>query len=73
MVLNRDYDTDADITLSLKENSRVYEVSRVTGGQEIVWDDTREIRVSLAAGDAILYRIQPAAEDAFTVEYRLEK
>lgn len=73
MVLNRDYDTDAAITLDLKDNSRIYEVSRVTGRQEVIWDETKQINVTLAQGDAILYRIQPASEEAFTVEYRLEK
>ena len=73
MVLNRDYETDAAITLDLKENSRIYEVSRITGKQNVIWDETRQINVSLAKGDAILYRIQPAAEEAFTLEYRLEK
>jgi hypothetical protein len=73
LVLNRDYETDAAITLDLKENSRIYEVSRITGKQNVIWDETRQINVSLAKGDAILYRIQPAAEEAFTLEYRLEK
>ena len=73
LVLNRDYETDAAITLDLKENCRIYEVSRITGKQNVIWDETRQINVSLAKGDAILYRIQPAAEEAFTVEYRLEK
>lgn len=73
MVLNRDYDTDAAITLDLKNVSRIYEVSRVTGQQEVLWDETKQINVTLAKGDAILYRIQPASEEAYTIEYRLEK
>jgi hypothetical protein len=73
MVLNRDYETDAAITLDLKDSSRIYEVSRVTGQQNVIWDETKQINVTLAKGDAILYRIQPAAEEAFTIEYRLEK
>ena len=73
MVLNRDYDTDKAITLDLKDNSRIYEVSRIDGRQNVIWDETKQINVTLAAGDAILYRIQPAAEEAFTLEYRLEK
>ena len=73
MVLNRDYETDAAITLDLKDNSRIYAVSRITGLQEVIWDETKQINVTLAKGDAILYRIQPAAEEAFTIEYRLEK
>ena len=73
MVLNRDYETDAAITLDLKDSSRIYEVSRVTGQQNVIWDETKQINVTLAKGDAILYRIQPVAEEAFTIEYRLEK
>ena len=73
MVLNRDYETDAAITLDLKENSRIYEVSRITGKQNVIWDETKQINVTLEKGDAILYRIQPAADEAFTIEYRLEK
>ncbi|MBQ7983129.1 MAG: hypothetical protein IJ302_06155 [Clostridia bacterium] len=73
LVLNRDYETDAAVTLDLQADSRIYEVSRVTGRQNVIWDGTKQINVTLAKGDAILYRVQPAAEEAFTVEYRLEK
>lgn len=73
MILNRDYETDVSITLDLKNNSRIYEVSRITGKQSVVWDKTEKISLTLEKGDAILYRLQPASEEAFTVEYRLEK
>ncbi len=73
MVLNRDYEMPASLTLSLKEKSRVYEVSRESGRQNVVWDSTDTLSVKLEKGDAVLYRIQSAAEDAFTLEYRLEK
>ena len=73
MVLNRDYEAAADITLELKDNSRIYEVSRETGRQNVICDSTAQIRITLAAGDAVLYRIQSAKEDAFTLEYRIEK
>jgi len=73
MVLNRDYEADAAVTLDLQADSRIYEVSRVTGRQNVIWDSTKQIHVTLAKGDAILYRVQPAEEEAFTVEYRLEK
>ncbi len=73
LILNRDYETDKEITLTLKEASRLYEVSRVTGRQSVICDHTNRITVALAKGDAVLYRVQNASEDAFTVEYRLEK
>ncbi len=73
MILNRDYETDASITLKLKNSSLIYEVSRITDKQNVVWDETKQINVTLEKGDAILYRIQPVSEEAFTIEYRLEK
>ena len=73
MVLNRDVAVEQEITLDLKQASRLYEVSRVSGRHEIVSDSAEQIKVTLAAGDAILYRVQPANEEPFTIEYRLEK
>ena len=73
MVLNRDYETEADVTLSLKNASRVYEVSRKTGKQQVMLENTDTIRMHLDKGDAAFFRIQPAEEEAFTLEYRLEK
>ncbi|MBQ8577825.1 MAG: hypothetical protein IJ449_07665 [Clostridia bacterium] len=73
LLLNRDYECDREITVSLKNASRLYEVSRVTGRQNVVCDRTDSVTVSLAKGDAILYRVQNADEAPFTVEYRLEK
>ena len=73
LVLNRDYHKEADISLDLKEASRIYLVSKVTGRQELVCDSTKTLDVKLAPGDGCLYRIQNADEEAFTVEYRIEK
>ena len=73
LVFNRDYEKEADVMLELKECSRLYEVSRVNGRQSVVCDSTEQINVHLAKGDAILYRVQAAAEEAFTIEYRIEK
>ena len=39
----------------------------------MICEGTDKIEVTLAAGDAVLYRVQNAAEEAFTIEYRLEK
>ena len=73
MVLNRDYLKEADITLDLKATSRVYEVSRKDGEQYVICDSADQIQVHLQPGDLALYRIQPAQEEAFTVEYYLDK
>lgn len=73
MVLNRDYLTAKTVILPLKAPSRVYLVSREDGMQHVVADTTAALTVTLAAGDAMLYRLQPAEEEAFTVEYKIEK
>lgn len=73
LVLNRDYEKDVDITLSLKEESRVYLVDRDDGRQKLVKENTNEIFLHLKAGDARLLRVQPMKEEAFTIEYRLDK
>lgn len=73
MVLNRDYLKDNDITLNLKEASRVYEVSRKDGEQYVVADSTDKIQLHLIPGELVLCRIQNADEEAFTVEYYLDK
>ena len=57
----------------MKKNYRIYEVSRETGRQSVLDDGTDKLTVTLAAGDAVLVRVQDAAEEAYTVEYRLEK
>ena len=73
MVLNRDYQTDKTVTLKLNKNYRIYEVSRDDGLQYIKNDGTDTLSLHLEAGDAVLLRLQPAEEEAFTVEYRLVK
>jgi hypothetical protein len=73
MVLNRDYAVDKTVTLKLKGTYRIYEVSREDGLQYVVDDATETLSLHLEAGDAALLRLQPAAEEAFTLEYRLVK
>ena len=73
MVLNRDYVSEKTLTLPLKGKYRVYEVSKDDGLQYIAADSTDKLSVQLAAGDAALFRLQPADEKAFTLEYRLSK
>ena len=71
VILNRDYEKTVEIKLDLKDNFRVYEVSKVDGKQRIIAENVNEITVKLNGGDAVLYRFQKATEKAFTIEYEL--
>ena len=73
MVLNRDWNTDVDVCLKLKDAANVYEVSKQDGKQNLVMQDTVCLQAHIAPGDLMLYRIQPATEAPFTAEYYLEK
>lgn len=73
MILNRDYETDRSFTVALKRPVRVYTVSKQTGRQTLTTERTDRLTLSLDKGDAVLLRVQPADEEPFTIEYRLEK
>lgn len=73
MVLNRDYETAKNITLDLSDDFRIYEISKKDGYQHVVADSTKQLSVDLIAGDMALFRLQRASEEAFTIEYVLEK
>jgi hypothetical protein len=73
MILNRDYMKNAEIELSLNGNYRLYEVSKTDGLQHVACENTDKLALELAPGDAVLYRLQPADEEAYTIEYRLSK
>ena len=73
MVLNRDWDTAQHIQLDLKSPSHVYEVSKKDGEQVMQYENTDYFWLDLAPGDLRLFRIQPAKEAPFTVEYYLDK
>ena len=73
MVLNRDYENDADYSLKLQSASNVYKVSKQNGEQQLVYMDTTLLLGTLGAGELALYRIQPAEEEPYTVEYYLDK
>ena len=73
LILNRDYEKDVFFTLSLKNDSRLYLVDRNDGRQKLIKEGTKEIFCHLKAGDATLLRVQDMNEEAFTVEYRLDK
>ncbi len=71
VILNRDFEKTADIKLSLKDNFRVYEVSKEDGKQSVIFESADELPLTLKPGDAVLYRFQRADEQAFTIEYKL--
>lgn len=71
IILNRDYEKEADITLDMKGDFRIYEVSKVDGYQDIIHESVSKLPIKLAPGDAVLYRVQPASEEAFTCDYKL--
>ena len=73
MVLNRDYEQTATMSLKLKSSSHVYEVSKQDGEQYLCEQGTTSLPVALEPGDLKLYRIQPAEEEPYTVEYYIEK
>ena len=73
MVLNRDFESVAHLRIELKQPSNVYGVSREDGEQSLQYDGTQRLPITLAPGDLALYRIQPATETPYTVEYYLDK
>lgn len=73
MVLNRDYEKGAHISLDLKQPSHVYEVSKQDGEQHLQYETAFSLSMHLDAGDLRLYRIQPADEEPYTIEYYLKK
>ena len=73
MVLNRDYDTAQHIGLKLKNPAHLYLVDKESGEECFVYENASSVWVQIAPGDLLLYRIQPAEEAPYTVEYYLEK
>ena len=61
------------MSLKLKENVRIYEVSKKSGAQKIICENTDVINLTLEPTDAVLYRLQKADEAPFSIEYLLEK
>ena len=41
--------------------------------QRLVSENTDKISVSLAPGDAVLFRVQPADEEKFIAEYKISE
>lgn len=73
LILNRDYTKERTITLHFRKPARVYEVDRSTGCQLVLAECTDTLSTAFSMGDGKLLRVQDAVEEAFTIEYRLEK
>lgn len=73
LILNRDFTAAKTFTLNFKDAVRLYSVSRATGRQTAVDGTWNAMMIELSAGDAALIRVQPASEEPYTIEYRIEK
>ena len=73
MILNRDYLDKRTFKLNLKKAFRVYEVSGEDGLQHMKHRNVKSLKVDLPPGDAVFYRFQDASEEAFALEYVLNK
>lgn len=73
MVLNRDFKRTSHFSLTLKEKSNIYEVSKNDGEQRLIYTGETVLPVRLAPGELALFRIQNATETPYTVEYYLDK
>lgn len=71
VILNRDFEKVSEIKLSLKDNFRIYEVSKEDGKQRVIHESVNELSLKLNPGDAVLLRIQKSSDEAFTCEYEL--
>ena len=72
LVLNRDFTKEAAISLPLKKTSRLYKVCPHCGRQ-FEKGEGQALSLTLAPGDGQLWRVQDAAAEACTIEYRIEK
>ena len=70
-IMNRDYERMVCGRLELRGEYRIYEVSGIDGSQQVICGNTRELRLGLAAGDAVFYRLQRSEETPFLIEYEL--
>ena len=71
LVLNREFELPLEAKIPLKGSYHIYEVSKEDGIQCLT-ETAEAVSVKLAAGDAVLLRVQPACEAPFTAEYRLD-
>ena len=73
MVLNRDYDSPQLVRLKFKKPSHVYEISKEDGEEKFIYETAELMVLDFAPGDLRMFRIQPAEEEPYTMEYYLDK
>ena len=71
LVLNREFEMPLQAEILLKMACHIYEVSKTDGKQSFL-DTADKLSIRLAPGDAVLLRVQNAAEEPFTAEYKLQ-
>jgi len=72
-IQNRDYRERRKYELKLKQGFRVYEVSKEDGMQRVKQEGKDILKLDLASGDAVLMRFQDPGEEAFAIDYILDK
>lgn len=73
MILNRDIREAHHIRLSLRRPFRLFRIRTEDGLEHLADESTKSLTVSLGPGGFALYRLQPTEEEAYTVEYYLDK
>ena len=73
IIQNRDYEQDHIFELKLKQQFRIYEVSKANGMQKILSNATDHLQLHMEAGDAIFLRAQDSKEEPFLIDYILQK
>ena len=73
MIQNRDYEITQQLDFVLQKEFRVYEVSKSDGKQRIRNEKVSKLGMLMKPGDAVLLRFQDAAEEAYLIDYALQK
>lgn len=73
LIQNRDFLESREFCLSLQKNFRIYVVSKEDGMQSVKEENTKEVTLTLEPGDGILLRFQDVSEEAYLIDYVLEK
>ena len=73
MILNRDYQDERTFKLNFKKAFRIYEVSDRDGMQAMKNRSATSLILQMAPGDAVFLRFQDVEEEAFLIDYVLQK
>ncbi len=70
-ILNRDYVRANTFVLPLKKQFRVYEVSKADGEHYCIHNGADCLRITLEAGDMVIYRLQDTAGEEYAIAYEI--